>query len=289
MNRQLIPAAVALISALLWGLWWIPVRAMEHAGFAGSWAGVAMCLAALPLLAASLYFKRAKDQLSLKSGAGAVMIGAAMILYSASLTDTTVLRAILLFYLAPAWSMVLEAFFVGRKLRWINAGALCLALIGVLFVFRGDVSFGGWRFGDTVALMSGAVWAAGCLLVFTGPAVSYRKLAVTSCVSAIAIGTLVALFFEVSLSSLVFLENAVPLALLLGCLYVTPLLLATLWSAVRLPPTTLSFILTAEILSGVVSAAILLSDPFGWPEIIGSVLVICAALSEVIPARKPQS
>ena len=70
-----------------------------------------------------------------------------------------------------------------------------------------------------------------------------------------------------------------------GVIYVLPIMLLTLWSAQRLSPATLTFLLTAEILSGTVSGVLLLDDPFGPSKAGGAALIVLAALSEVLPAR----
>ncbi len=284
-----LPILVALISALLWGLWWAPIRVLQSVGFEGLWASVAMSVAALPILAIAIALRKSAGQMSAKAALGGCFVGTALTLYSAALADTSVLRAVLLFYLAPAWSIALEWMFIGRKLRWINALGLTLAALGVMFIFRGNVTFNDWRLGDTVAVLSGMCWATGAALVFTSPPASLRKLGFIACLTGTVVGTFCALAFSVPASSLDLQTPAFPPALAFGCLYVAPVLLATLWSARRLKPATLSFLLTAEIISGVVSAAIFLSEPFGLPEVIGTVLIIAAALTEVVPGKSVQS
>ena len=92
-----LPLWLAFGSALLWGLWWIPVRALEAVGFFSTWAGTAMFLGALPILLI-LFFTGKRDipvdARALLSGA---LVGAAMMLYSIAITETTVVRSVLLF------------------------------------------------------------------------------------------------------------------------------------------------------------------------------------------------
>ena len=75
---------------------------------------------------------------------------------------------------------------------------------------------------------------------------------------------------------------AVPAGLGAGALYVLPIMVLTLWSAQRLPPATITFLLTAEILTGVISGAVLLDEPFGWMQAAGALLIVLAAVSEVL-------
>ena len=67
-------------------------------------------------------------------------------------------------------------------------------------------------------------------------------------------------------------------------MYVLPILFLTLWSAQRLSPAVISFLLTAEILSGVTSSALFLDEPFGKMQAAGACLILLAALSQVLPA-----
>lgn len=71
-------------------------------------------------------------------------------------------------------------------------------------------------------------------------------------------------------------------ALLAGAVYVIPVMFLKLWSAQRLAPATLTFLLTAELLSGVVSSAIWLDEPFGVSQGLGAVLILAAAVAEVL-------
>ena len=55
----------------------------------------------------------------------------------------------------------------------------------------------------------------------------------------------------------------------------------TLWAAQRISPALLTFLLSAEILTGVISGAVLLDEPFGMLQALGTVMIILAAVSEV--------
>ena len=48
-------------------------------------------------------------------------------------------------------------------------------------------------------------------------------------------------------------------------------------------------LLTAEIVSGIASAALLLDEPFGLPEVVGSIAILGAALVEVLAQREPHT
>ena len=280
-----LPLIASVLAALIWGIWWIPIRALAEGGLPGPWPGIAMILAAMPALAMLIAVTRTRMSLSLKAFLGAAAIGVAITLYSTALTNTTVVRAVLLFYLAPGWSLAIECLTQGRRFRVINLVALMLAMVGILFVFRGDFSLTQWRSGDVMALASGALWAVGAALVFSTRHTPILTLAFVSCGFAALVGLAAVAFTAQAIPFEALWSNASDAALG-GMLYVAPILLATLWGARRLGATTLTFILTGEIVAGVASVAILENEPFGLPEIFGTALIISATLIEVI---QPQS
>lgn len=79
---------------------------------------------------------------------------------------------------------------------------------------------------------------------------------------------------------------AIGAALAAGALYLLPVLAITLWSAQRLPPALLSFLFTLEIVSGVVSGALFLDEPFGLWRLAGGLLIVGVALIEALAALR---
>ncbi len=275
--------AITLASAVAWGLWWIPIRALEAAGFEGVWASLAMSLGMLPALGVAA---RGAGPIGARAAGGAVLVGAAVMLYGSALAFTDIVRAVLLFYLAPAWSTAIECLFLGRRWTGRSALALSLSFLGVATIFRFQVSAAGWSVGDTAAALSGLAWSAGAALIFTAPGADapgrWRGLALTAGLGAAAAGALAAFAGGAAAGAAPSLASgaAAPLALASGALYLAPTLAIAIWGALRLPPATMSFLLTAEIVSGVVSSAVLLDEPFGPLEAAGAALVAAGALVE---------
>ena len=288
-DRRAGPILLALVAAVMWGLGWAPIRLLEDAGLQGAWAGIGMNLGALPLLALVAAFWSGRGTLTRRAVLGAALVGVAVTLYATALTLTEVVRAVLLFYLAPAWSTAIECLFLGR--RWTRRSLLALALssAGVVTIFRADLSASGWGVGDLLALGSGLAWSSGSALIFTAPPPGIRRLAFVTCLSALCTGGLVVALNggdAAALPAAADLAGVAPLALASGLLYLAPIILITLWSALVLPPATLSFLLTAEIVSGVASSAVFLDERFGLPEGAGALLVALGAVFEVVSEPK---
>jgi len=275
------PVWLATCAAAVWGLWWIPIRYLESLGLHGAWAGMTMNGGAFLVALAWMVFSRSPFQMSARALIGAVLVGVAVSTYSTALTYTDVVRAVLLFYLAPVWSKMIEWAFLRLPWHWWTTLALIAALLGAWLVLGAETSFDALNRGDVLSLVSGLAWAAGAALVFSGGAAGAMSL------------TTVATFFSVLVAVPIALASgapgmgdglglAVPLGLGAGAIYVLPIMALTLWSARRLSPTVLTFLLTAEILSGVISGAWLLDEPFGWMQMAGTLLIVLAALSEVL-------
>lgn len=213
--------------------------------------------------------------LSGRSLLGAACVGAAVASYSASLSQTDVMRAVLLFYLAPAWSKIIEWAFLGLPWRRTSTVALGASIGGAFLVLGGELSLDSVNTGDMLALSSGIAWAAGAGLIFSDGAA--RAMPLTMVTAACAV--LLALPFTEGAGEMQVVPIAIGVAL--GAVYALPILLLTLWSAQRLAPAAISFLLTAEILSGVASSAILLNEPFGLLQLSGAALIILGATSEV--------
>lgn len=295
------PVLLVLASALFWGLWWVPVRVCEALGLTGVWPNFGINLGALLGLAALVLFSRSPSKpvapLVGRALLGSVLIGMAVACYGAALSLTDVARAVLLFYLAPAWSTLIEVLFMGQRWHWKRLPPLLLSFAGMIVIFRGEISFADHSIGDLAALLSGIAWSAGAALVFsTGNAGSDRsagsdreegivpRLGLAVMLSAMVTSTLM---LPLDWQGWPSLDNgdvglAVLLALVAGVLYLAPIIGITLWGAKRLLPATISFLLAAEILSGITSSAFFLDEPFGGWEFTGTVMIVGSVVAHVI-------
>lgn len=273
---------MALAAAAVWGLWWVPIRGLEAQGLEGAKGGVAMSVGAAIACLVLIAYRGKRASIHPRALAGAALAGLAVASYSASLNHTDVVRAVLLFYLAPAWSKLIEWQFLKMPWRWTSTVALLAAFTGAFLIFDGDVSVSKIRWGDLLALTSGITWAIGAALIFTAGKSDSVFLTLATIAFSALMGMGVVYFDGPATMSVV---SAWPVVMGLGAgvIYMLPVMLVTLWSAQRLAPATLSFLLTAEILTGVISGALILSEPFGWMQVAGACLIVFGATAEVLP------
>ena len=74
--------------------------------------------------------------------------------------------------------------------------------------------------------------------------------------------------------------------LLVAVGFLIPVMFGLLWGGRQLDPGRVGILLQMEVVFGILSAAALTSEPFGWIEGIGAVLVLSAALVEVLGNRR---
>lgn len=289
-RSEAVPAATAVAAAILWGVWWIPIRHLNGHGLDGAWAALAMGVAALPPLAAFAFANRRKSKFSARTWTGAILVGAAIAAYSTALALTDVVRVVLLFYLAPAWSIAFECIWSGRRLSWGSGLAVAVSLAGMALILGRSAEYGGVGPGEALALASGFAWAIGAGIVFAEPPGNIAGLSLASVAGSVVVcAASVALFGSVAGAApdMDALRASAPAAVVSGSGYFAAVMALTLWAAKRLPPALMSFLLSAEIISGVGSSALLLDERFGAIEFVGALLVVSAAIIELADPRRP--
>ena len=276
------PKTWFLATALLGGLWWLPIRWLEASGFDGAWAGIALTSGAIPAVAI-ISASRPLRWLSRRHLLGATAIGVAISLYSIALTGSDVIRVLVLFYLAPVWSLMIERLFLMRPLRIHDLAFVILALAGIavmsgspIDLLRLSVSAA-----DVMALISGILFSLGSAAAFRETNFETAHFTLVVLVTASLFGAIMALVSApgpVSLAQTFDAEASLSLMLVLGCLYCAPILFMTCRAAKLLPPSKLTLLFAAEVLSGAASAAVLLGERLSSSEIMGSGLIAIAII-----------
>ncbi len=129
-------AAALVLNAFVWGLSWWPLRALQAQGLHPLWA---TCFVYLFSLAALLLFRPGvlrecaghASLLLLAAVAGLTNVG-----FNWAVTTGDVVRVVLLFYLMPAWSILLAWPLLGERPTATALARLLLALGGVVVVLH---------------------------------------------------------------------------------------------------------------------------------------------------------
>ena len=282
-----------LIAAGMWGLFWIPQRALEAGGLTGGWATISqMVIPFAMLLPISLWRLYKGQSFGLEYPLIGLLFGGGIACYANSFLLTDVVRALILFYITPVWTTIFEIVFLRQIPRFYRYITLVLALSGVWIVFgqEGVIPLP-QNSGDWIALLGGILIAASAVrMEIKKPEGIYPIL-----FSFFFYGGLFTLIQSYFLSD--YLGDApsieswvamMPWLLLIAILFHIPTNIVILGAPSRIGAGIFSIIILFEIVVGTFSAAVLTDELIGWREILGSSFIIFAGLTEIIFASKTE-
>ena len=279
------PEAVIAISGALWGLYWIPVRYLEDRGVGVVWMTLGLFLVALAMFVPVLVrHPPARAVFTPRMLVTGLLTGGSFVLYSVSIVLTEVVTAILLFYLSPVWATVLGRLLLGERFTISRLAALVLGLGGLWVVLGGESGLPLPRnLGDWCALTAGVTWAFGTLRVHQDAAVS--PIAHTAALFVGGTAVIAVLALLPALEAPVPAVTAPAAAIVLAVAVLSVLSAGgILWGARLISPGRAGLLLMMEVITGLASAALLAGEPFGMVQVVGSTLIMAAALAEVLPA-----
>ena len=282
-----------LIAAGMWGLFWIPQRALEAGGLTGGWATISqMVIPFAMLLPISLWRLYKGQSFGLEYPLIGLLFGGGIACYANSFLLTDVVRALILFYITPVWTTIFEIVFLRQIPRFYRYITLVLALSGVWIVFgqEGVIPLP-QNSGDWIALLGGILIAASAVrMEIKKPEGIYPIL-----FSFFFYGGLFTLIQSYFLSD--YLGDApsieswvamLPWLILIAILFHIPTNIVILGAPSRIGAGIFSIIILFEIVVGTFSAAVLTDELIGWREILGSSFIIFAGLTEIIFASKTE-
>src|ERR1035437_4822633 len=161
MRHRALAAAALILNALVWGVSWWPFRALQSQGLHPLWATAFIYVFALLWL--TVVAPRAWRGFLQHPGLWWLVLAAGLtnVGFNWAVTVGDVVRAVLLFYLMPAWVVLLAWPLLGEKPNTGSLLRLALALSGVVIVLKTPAS--PWpvpeSLADYLALMGGFSFA----------------------------------------------------------------------------------------------------------------------------------
>jgi drug/metabolite transporter (DMT)-like permease len=280
---------VLLFSSALWGLTWWPLKGFAAQGVSGpqlamlsyGFAG----LVGLPWLLAQRKQWRAQSGflllIALVGGWGNTAFVSAMVLGD-------VVRVMLLFYLAPVWSVLGGRLFLGERVSLRRAGAVALSLGGAFLVVGGTGVF-------TAPLSAADLLAVSAGLAFSGNNILARKaqgvptesktvglLLGCGATSALMVWLLApqAGLAAFSFHAAHFSPGMLVLLAAFSLLWMGLVTFTWQWSVTRLEAGRSGVIAIAELVVALFSATLLGGESMTLLECLGAALIGCAAVLE---------
>ena len=274
-----------LYAGAVWGLFWIPLRALEDVGLHRLWVTVVYFIVpTLCLLPIGIWrwkhFKVGGVQLQIT----AMVSGGALLLYSTSIVYTEVVRAMLLFYLTPIWGTILARIFLGDAITPMRILTIAIAIIGMLTIFGLGVQFPmPQNVGDWMGIGSGILWAIAMVRLRVDQDISAIDMTLGFFFWSLIFSVLAAVILAPSYApSVAQTLPAMPLLLIFMALLIFPGTYASLWGPKFLSPGVVGLLFMTEIVVGSISVALLAGEPFGIREVAGIILIAGASLLEPI-------
>jgi len=285
------PSLAVAVAAVLWGIYWLPMRYLEAGGIEKAWPSLILTSAVVAVLLPGLIRRGQFAQHFWGLLISGLIAGGAISLYGVSLNLTDVVRAVLLFYLMPIWGTIIGLIWLGEKLTIRRIAALVFGFAGMMIVLRADEGLPLPRnLGDWMALISGVAWAIGTARIFVARGIGTYETSFFVAFGAAVVTGVGILVLPMDLMGAVptaaALQGELPLIAVSALFLMIPMLVLTLWGAQRLPPATVGILLLVELVVAVISAAILIEEePFGTRELIGTILIAGAGIIESLPSR----
>jgi drug/metabolite transporter (DMT)-like permease len=278
-----LPVVVLFGASVLWGLTWWPLKALHAAGF----EGLSLVCACFGLLALTLSPVLWRQRAQWRERKGKLLLiallgGAANLTFAYAMIVGDVVRVMVLFYLLPIWGVLGGRFILKEYVdAWRWAG-VALAIAGAFIVLGG---FAVWQqpptWIDGIAVLSGLCFAFNNL-VFR----AVQEVPVASKMSALCYGCFVLAALSLLLSAESFNGGDSLNAWLGLAAYALIWMLAanygSQWAVTQLEVGRSSIIIIMELITAVVSAALILGKVLTPAEMLGGALILAAALIEAL-------
>lgn len=270
-----------LTGAMVWGVIWYPFRALEMAGIGGALASFLAYSIALAMgLSVSGPIWRELRHAGRWGAALTLSAGWTNFGYVQAVLDGEVMRVLLLFYLAPLWTVLFAHFLLGEKLNRYGYLVIALSLAGALVMLWQPSA--GWPIpqnrAEWIALSAGMSFALANVLVRRADHLSVNfKSASIWCGTVLLTGAL--LLHQGGL--LEKLQAVAPYSWLLlvlvgGALCATSFVVQ--YGLTHLPANQAIVLFLSELVFAAISAYFLAGEAMGLREILGATLIVGASL-----------
>ena len=292
--RFILICIVVFLSAGTWGLYWLPQRLLLEAGLTGGWGTILQyVLSLIILMPIAIWRYLTGKKIGFQYWACGLLLGSGAIFYANSFLGTEVIRALVFFYLTPLWATLVEIIFLKRFPRWPRITSIGLALSGVWITVGLDVGVPiPTNIGDWFGLIGGLLVAAGAARTeIEQPEGIFPILFIVMIFCTLASILQYPLLAESlgALPTIDTIKTSLPFLLGISVLFIIPTTAIIFWSPSRVGTGVFGILILSELIVGVISAAILTDEAFGWREIVGASLILLAGIVEVTLSRSSEA
>lgn len=282
-SRTLLAVISCLLAATLWGTFWFPLREFRALGLPGLWTTLTIYTGAMLALVPWFWQRRtglgrqlAGHPVNLLAIAAAA--GWTNLAFILAMLDGTVVRVLLLFYLAPMWTVLFGWLILRENPDRAGVLTLLLAMAGgviMLWPQEGDVLTAAVSHADWLALSAGMAFALNNVMIRRSGylPIGFKMLAAWSGVLMLTVAAILLTGSEFPAAGYAGWIGA----FVFGLLGMTLMTFTAQYGVTHLPVYRSAVIFLFEIVAGAVSASLLSDEVIHWREWVGGTLVIAAA------------
>ncbi len=282
-QHQLIPVLALLCGATIWGLVWYPYRLLDQTGISGEISTAITYFFGL-LLGLVIFHKSVRPALIFNDQAHLLLLicffaGWANIAYILGILVGEVVRVLLLFYLAPLWTIFFSWLFLKEKLSRYGYFVIALSLSGAATMLWQPGSYFPLpsSHGDWLGLFGGFMFSLVNVLVRKDQSHSIELKAIAICLGASLVGFGCAWAMG---SSLAVKEITFQIWLLLLGVGIVMFCMSLIlqYGLTHVPSNRAIVILIFELFVATIAAYFLVNETISLKEWLGGIMIISASL-----------
>lgn len=278
-KQNVMPVAGVLSGALVWGLIWYPYRMLQIAGVSGLPSTMISYL--LAILFGAFMLPRVWREIHRADGWFALLllsIGWTNLGYVLAMLHGEVMRVLLLFYLAPVWTILFSYWLLGERLNRYGYLVIALALTGA-FIMLWEPALGmpfPQNFSEWVGLTAGISFA---LSNVVSRRASHLSVEVKTFGSWLGTALLTAplLWWQGGWSVTGISVDAWLILILLGITICT-VSFAVQYGVTHMPANRAIVLLLLELIAAAISSYFLANEAMGLRDWLGALLIVSASL-----------
>ncbi len=291
MTQNLTAVLAALAGAFLWGIVWLPLARLTGLGITGLWATflVFALIGGVGMIPAGIAFRRGRCRLRLLPAFLLVVFGGLTnLLFFIALTKTTVVRALMFFYLSPVWNLMGgrlsgKGRFTVRKILMVG---VALAGTAILLGLHRNLT-PQWNSGDTCALLSGIAFAISVVGLQMNPTVPSWILTVIHWLGTALTALIGIILLKPAAPNWSEAGQWLPLLLLFAVGIQATASLCILFSLTRLESYRVNILMLFEIVVATITAACWSNQVIAGHEWLGVGLILAASAFDNMGADQP--
>ncbi|GJL76903.1 MAG: hypothetical protein NMNS02_30090 [Nitrosomonas sp.] len=282
-HSQFLPVAALLFGAFVWGVIWYPIRLLEQAGINGALATTITYFIAL-IMGLALFYKHVRYAYIFNGNAHLLFwicffAGWANIAYILAVILGEIVRVLLLFYLAPLWTILFSRFLLNEQLSTQGYAVMVFAVIGAAVMLWQPgthvplpVSDGDW-----MGLLGGILFALVNVLIRKDQlhSIQLKSIAIWLGATLVGLGCSFVLATPLVISEI---ELTIWLVLLAVGVLMFILSIVVQYGLTHIPANRAIIFLMFELVVAAIAAYILTQEILTWRELLGGSIIISASL-----------